>query len=232
MNDDSMDGQAAAPVDVLSGALTRLALRQLNQRALLPVLLHEVNGGLNGLALSAELLSRLLPSAASQLDAATGLLQRSLGELSRLKRAIKDLEMRLSPSDGEVAAVPLGAVLRDVRDVMSPAIRRCQLEWRAPGLDEPSLDHLRVAGADDSFQFVVAQAIVAIESAAPGASLVLSLVEEGKFAVVGIDREGAGRASLALEMHRELLRRAVAFAGGRISWQGARSRLALPRAED
>ncbi|MCP5360964.1 MAG: hypothetical protein H7A14_09620, partial [Sinobacteraceae bacterium] len=41
--------------------VARLALRQQNQRTLLPALLHEVNGSLNGLTLSTELLARVLP---------------------------------------------------------------------------------------------------------------------------------------------------------------------------
>lgn len=231
MIDETSDQRAAAPIDALSGGLARLALRQLNQRALLPVLLHEVNGGLNGLALSTELLSRVLPAAAGEPDAAVGLLQRSRGELARLKQAIKDMELRLAPNEGSAVAVSLAAVVGEVRSMLSPAMRRCQLEWRATAIDVPQPESLQVSGADDAFQLVVAQAIVAIESAAPGAILALSIGRDGPSAFVVIDREGPSRASLALEMHREVLRRAAALAGGQISWQGPRSRLALRRSE-
>ena len=50
---------AVEATDVLSGAVSRLALRQQNLNVLMPVLMHDVNGSLNGLALSTELLSRL-----------------------------------------------------------------------------------------------------------------------------------------------------------------------------
>jgi len=236
MSDDRMDGKptgtSPGTADALSVAATRLALRQLNQRTLLPVLLHEVNGGLNGLALSAELLSRLLPSAASQSEAASGLMQRTRSELARLKQSIKDLELRLAPSDGDPAPASLVAVTRDVQELLTPAMRRSQLEWRAPGSDDaPATLAPQVSGADLAYQLVLGQAIVAIESAAPGARLSVDVGQEGSNGTVSIEREGPARSSLALEVHRELLRRAAALAGGQITWQGANSRLALHRVD-
>jgi hypothetical protein len=222
--------------EVLTGPVARLALRQQNLRALLPVLLHDVNGSLNGLALASELLSRLLPAAAPGGDgaaSAASLLQRSRNELGRLKQALKGLENRVSPG---IAGMPsprraaCAAILRDVDAVMLPAVRRGQLEWR---LTLEVGDDLQVElRPDEAFDLVAGFAIVAIESAPPRSVLELAARRDGTRLVLALEHGGVAQPTMAGELHRELLRLVASLAGGNAEWQQSaavsRARLSLP----
>ncbi|MCU0759935.1 MAG: hypothetical protein MUF07_12170 [Steroidobacteraceae bacterium] len=226
--------------DALTGPVARLALRQQNLRVLLPVLLHDVNGSLNGLALASELLSRLmsagLAAAASAGDGGAGaasLLQRSRNELGRLKESLKALENRVLPG-GPGVPVPrrtaLAATLREVESVTMPAVRRAQLEWQlAPPIDAEPCVGLR---PDEAFDLVAGFAIVAIESAPARSQLGLAARCEGLHWVLSLEHPGVAQSTIGGELHRELLRLVAALAGGGAEWQqfpgGSRARLVLP----
>lgn len=227
--------------EALTGPVARLALRQQNLRCLFPVLLHDVNGALNGLALSSELLARLLPAVAGSADAASNagnLLQRTRAELGRLKDALRSMESRLAPVSAPGSAAPrtaVGAALQDLQTLLMPAVRRSQLEWQAPAA---AGDSVAVAvRPEDSFDLLVGLAIIAIESAPVRSALELTTALDGECVLVGVGHTGGPpQASFALELHRELLRAAVAYVGGSVEWQqSARSlmgRMRLPRAVD
>jgi hypothetical protein len=226
----------ASPSDAVAGTVSRLALRQQNLAVLMPVLLHDVNGSLNGLALSTELLSRLQQRDANDAESAATLLLRTKNELSRLKSALKALEQRAAPGGlaGQAPAprqAPLMATLQEVQAVLLPAIRRGQHELR------PAQDAAEVPIAsrpEDLFDLLAGLAIIAIDGAPPCAALEVAVEAGGDEALVTIGHAGPSRAGIALEMHRELLRNAAAHAGGAVEWQqsgaGTRARLQLPRA--
>lgn len=241
MNDsdkDPADARDVLPV-ALVGAAARLALRQQNLRVLVPVLLHEVNGSLNGLALSTELLSRVLPARESDDAAANAasLLQRSRNELGRLKQALKGLELRLLPGTEGLPAprrTPFAKALEDVQSLLMPAVRRGQLEWRlAPEVAAKAAMALR---PEDGFDLLAGFAIVAIDAAAPRSVLELVARLDGPELAIEMVCTGATQATLTVELHRELLRVVVAGVGGRVEWQqsgrGSRARMVLPAADD
>ncbi len=224
---------AVEATDVLSGAVSRLALRQQNLNVLMPVLMHDVNGSLNGLALSTELLSRLQQRDAADPASAANLLLRTKNELSRLKLALKALENRVLPGvSGQLPArmAPLVATMQEAQAVLMPAVRRGQHELRiALRTDEVLLD-LR---AEDLFDVVAGLAIVAIEGAPPHAVFDAVVESTPSEAILTIEHAGTPRAVMAVEMHRELLRAAVRHSGGLVEWHqsgaGSRGRLQLPR---
>lgn len=223
--------------EALAGPVARLALRQQNLHSLLPVLLHDVNGSLNGLALSTELLARLLPTTRESADAvanSANLLQRTRNELGRLKTALRSMELRLAPGRGTGAPppprTPFDAALQDVQSVLMPAVRRNQLEWR---LAAPAGESVVVAlRPEDSFDLLAGLAIIVIDGAPARSVLELTAVRDGDRALLVIGHAGIPQAGFALELHRELLRVAVTHAGGIVDWQqsvqGAVARLALP----
>ncbi len=225
---------AVEATDALAGAAARLALRQQNLTVLMPVLLHDVNGSLNGIALSTELLSRLQQRDVADPASAATLLLRTKNELSRLKIALKALEKRVSPGvSGQAPArvAPLVATMQEAQAVLMPAIHRGQHELRiAYSTDEVQLE-LR---SEDLFDLVVGLAIVAIEAAPPRAAFDAVVESTPIEATVTIEYAGSPRAIMAVEMHRELLRAAVRHSGGLVEWRqsgaGSRARLCLPRA--
>ncbi len=225
---------AVEATDALSGAAARLALRQQNLTLLMPMLLHDVNGSLNGIALSTELHSRLQQRDAADPGSAANLLLRTKNELSRLKIALKALENRVSPGvSGQTPArvAPLVATIQEAQAVLMPAIHRGQHEWRiALRTDEVQLD-LRSA---DLFDLVAGLAIVAIEAAPQRTAFDAAVESTPTDATVTIEYAGSTRAVMAVEMHRELLRAAVGHSGGLVEWRqsgsDSRARLSLPRA--
>jgi hypothetical protein len=222
--------------DVVAGTASRLALRQQNLAALVPALLHDVNGSLNGLALSTELLSRLQQREVADAASAASLLLRTKNELGRLKVALKALENRVAPGglSGQAPArqAPLVATFHEVQGVLLPAIRRGQHELR---LEVPPGELAIVSRPEDLFDLLAGLAIIAIEGAPPGAALHVAFDSTSAEAVLALEHAGEARASMALELHRELLRHAVGHAGGTVDWHqsaaGARARLRLPRAK-
>jgi hypothetical protein len=224
--------------EALAAPVARLALRQQNLQSLLPVLLHDVNGSLNGLTLSTELLARLLPATreppADTAASAANLLQRTRSELGRLKTVLRAMELRLAPGGGPGTTpsprTPFDAALQDVQSVLMPAVRRNQLEWH---LAAPAGESVVVAlRPEDSFDLLAALAIIAIEGAPARSVLELTTIREGDRVLLAIGHAGSPQASFALELHRELLRVAATHAGGSVDWQqsarGAVARLALP----
>lgn len=230
---------------VLAGASARLALRQQNLGVLLPVLLHDVNGALNGVTLSTELLARLAAPAA--VEGAGGsqagtLLQRARGELVRLKQSLKVLEQRLLPTvagQSMARGASLFATLSEAQAVLLPAVRRAQHELQL-ALPDDAQD-TRAAGprlamrADEAFDLVAGLLIVAIEGAAPHSTLAVSIDAQGADVLLSVEHGGAAQAGVGLEIHRELLRQAASSAGGSVEWHqsgsGMRARLRLPLAE-
>jgi hypothetical protein len=220
--------------DALAGAASRLALRQQNLAVLMPVLLHDVNGSLNGLALSTELLSRLQQRDAADPASAASLLLRTKNELGRLKVALKALENRVAPGlAGQAPAreAPLVATLLEVQGVLLPAIRRGQHELRYP------VDPAEVAigsRPEDLFDLLAGLAIVMIEGAPTRTALDVTIESSGDEVTVSVGHAGPARAGIALETHRELLRNAAMHARGALEWHqsgaGSRARLRLPRA--
>jgi hypothetical protein len=224
------------PHEVVTRTASRLALRQQNLTVLVPVLLHDVNGSLNGLALSTELLSRLQQREPADAASAASLLLRTKNELGRLKVALKTLENRVGPGglSGQAPAreAPLLATLEEVQAVLLPAIRRGQHELH------PAVHSAEIAIAsrpEDLFDLLAALCIIAIEGAPPRAALDIAVESSGGEALVTVEHPGQARAGIALEMHRELLRTATAHAGGSVEWHqsgaGSRARMRLPRAQ-
>lgn len=229
-----MSTNAVEATDAISGVAMRLALRQQNLTVLMPVLLHDVNGSLNGIALSTELLSRLQQREAADPASAASLLLRTKNELNRLKVALKALESRVSPPgvSGQVPSrlTPLVATMQEAQTVLMPAIRRGQHELRiALRTDEVQLE-LR---SEDLFDLVTGLAIVAIEGAPSRVAFDAVVESTPTEATVTIEHAGSPRAVMAVEMHRELLRAAVRHSGGHVEWQqsggGSRGSLRLPR---
>lgn len=222
--------------EVVAGTASRLALRQQNLAVLVPVLLHDVNGSLNGLALSTELLSRLQQREVADAASAASLLLRTKNELGRLKVALKALENRVAPGglSGQVPVrqAPMVATFQEVQSVLLPAIRRGQHEIR---LDARSAEVPIVSRPEDLFDLLAGLAIIAIEGAPPGAELHVEFETTGTEGLVTIEHAGPARAGMALELHRELLRHATAHAGGGVEWHqsgaGTRARMKLPRAK-
>jgi hypothetical protein len=225
---------AALPA-ALAGAASRLALRQQNLAVLMPVLLHDVNGSLNGLALSTELLSRLQQRGAADPASAANLLLRTRNELGRLKLALKALENRVAPGglvgEAPVREAPLIATLHEVQTVLLPAIRRGQHELR-PAVHEGEL--AIDARPDELFDLLAGLAIVMMEGAPPRTTLDSRIEASEESATVIIDHEGRARSGISLEIHRELLRSTAAHASGAVEWHqsgaGSRARLRLPLA--
>lgn len=220
---------------VVAGAASRLALRQQNLALLVPVLLHDVNGSLNGIALSTELLSRLQQRDPADAASAAALLLRTKNELGRLKLALKTLENRVAPGgvSGQATArqAPLVATLDAARALLLPAIRRGQHELRLVTRSEEIAIALR---PDDLFDLLAALCIITIEGAPARTALDLTVDCSEREGLLTIEHAGQARAGIGLEMHRELLRNAIAHAGGSVEWQqsGAAShaRMRLPRA--
>lgn len=221
--------------EVVAGTASRLARRQQNLVALVPVLLHDVNGSLNGLALSTELLSRLQQREVADAASAATLLLRTRNELGRLKVALKALENRVASGgvtgQAPVRQAPLVATFQEVQAVLLPAIRRGQHELR---LEVRPGDTPVVSRPEDLFDLLAGLAIITIEGAPPGAELRAVFESSGTEAVVTIEHAGQARAGMTLELHRELLRHATGHSGGAVEWQqsgaGARARMKLPRA--
>ena len=231
-----MISMPTSPSELVAGTTCRLALRQQNLAVLVPVLLHDVNGSLNGLALSTELLSRLQQREVNDAASAASLLLRTKNELGRLKLALKVLENRVAPGGltGQAPArqAPLVATLHEVQAVLLPAIRRGQHEWQ--GAELPG--EIPIASRpEDLFDLVAGLAILSIEGAPPRAAVHVVVETAGGEALLTIGHAGQARAGMALEMHRELLRSASAHAGGAVEWQqsGAesRARMRLPLAK-
>lgn len=231
-----MPSTTASLSEAVAGTAARLALRQQNLAALVPVLLHDVNGSLNGLALSTELLSRLQQREAHDAASATNLLLRTKNELSRLQAALKVLENRVAPGGlvGQALArrAPLVATLQEVQSVLLPAIRRGQHEVR---LVAPAAEIPIASRPEDLFDLLAGLAIITIEGAPARAMLDVTVESTGGEAVVRIEHPGQARAGMALEMHRELLRAAAAHAGATVEWQqsgaASRAQLRLSRAK-
>ena len=230
------DTREPQPNALVAGARARLALRQQNLGVLLPVLLHDVNGALNGVTLSTELLARLPASQvaeASEGAAAGPLLQRTKAELTRLKQSLKALEQKVLPAPSGrpgVRSAALLATLQEVQALLLPAFRRGQqeLQFEAGAAQDPAV----ALRADELFDLVAGLLIVALEGAAPHSTLrVTSQVDEDS-AVLAVEHRGPAQAGIALEIHRGLLREAAAQAGGAVEWHqsgsGARTRLRLP----
>ncbi len=221
--------------EVVAGAASRLALRQQNLAVLVPVLLHDVNGSLNGIALSTELLSRLQQRDPADAASAADLLLRTKNELGRLKLALKTLENRVAPGavSGQPAArqAPLLATLEEARAVLLPAIRRGQHELR---LASRSAELAIASRPDDLFDLLAALCIITIEGAPARATLELAVDSAEQQAILTAGHAGRARAGIGLELHRELLRNAVAHAGGSVDWQqagaGSLARMRLPLA--
>jgi len=221
--------------EVVAGTASRLALRQQNLATLVPALLHDVNGSLNGLALSTELLSRLQQRETTDAASAASLLLRTKNELSRLKIALKALENRVAPGglSGQAPAreAPLVATIEEVQAVLLPAIRRGQHEFRlAVDIAEIPV----VSRPEDLFDLLAGLAIITIEGAPPRAAIFVAVDTSGVEARVTIEHAGGARAGMGIEMHRELLRSATVHAGGAVEWQqsgaGSRALMRLLRA--
>jgi len=225
---------AVGAFDPLAATAARLALRQQNLTILFPVLLHDVNGCLNGIALSTELLSRLQQRDAADPGSAANLLSRTKSELGRLQIALKALENRVLagvPGQAPSRMAPMVATMQQAQAVLRPAIQRGQHELRiASRTDEVQL-HFR---AEDLFDLMAGLAIVAIEAAPPRAVFDAVLESTPTEAIVTIEHAGVPRAVMAVEVHREMLRAAVRHCGGCVEWDqsgvGNRGRLSLPRA--
>lgn len=222
--------RAARVPDGLAGVVARLALRQQNLRTLMPVLLHDVNGSLNGLSLAIELLSRVgsgSPDAGNAASGAPSLMQRSRSELARLKASLKAMETRVAPGGaagpGEASRTPLAPLQREVQALLMPAMRRSQLEWRIAG--EVADDARVVLRADECFDYLAGFAIIALEGAQVGSTLeVHSRVDAGRLALC-ISHDGTVQPGLGLELHRELLRAALAgTVEGEVQWSRAGGR--------
>ncbi len=220
--------------DAVASVSARLALRQQNLVALMPVLLHDINGSLNGLSLSTELLSRLQQRATADPATAADLLRRTCNELGRLKLALKALESRVAPGVlGQVPAreSPLVSTVKQVLAVLLPALRRGQHELHA------SLEIAEIpveAGPDDLFDLLAGLIIVTIDAAPPHCALDVSIVSTDRLATITIAHASQPRSGMGHEIHRELLRTAALLAGGTVEWQqsaaGSRGRLRLRRA--
>jgi hypothetical protein len=230
-----MHSTPAGLPDVVAGTASRLALRQQNLAVLVPVLLHDVNGSLNGLALSTELLSRLQQREVADPASAASLLLRTRNELGRLKVALKALENRVAPGglsgQAPVREAPLVATFQEVQAVLLPAIRRGQHELQVEvGAGEVAI----ACRPDDLFDLLAGLVIITIEGAPPGAQLQAAFESTDTEAVVIVGHAGQARAGIALELHRELLRHATGYAHGAVEWHqsgaGGRARMRLPRA--
>ncbi|MCP5327923.1 MAG: hypothetical protein R3E75_03575 [Steroidobacteraceae bacterium] len=224
----------------LAAPVARLALRQQNQRALLPALLHEVNGSLNGLTLSTELLARVppRPGAADAAAQPADLLQRTRTELSRLKTILRSMERHLAPAEsalGGLPRTPFDAVMQEVQAVLMPAVRRNQLAWQ-PAVAPTGAAVAVARGAEETFDLLAGFAIIAIEAAPAGSTLEPTTGCDGERVLFGIRHAGTARTGFGLELHRELLRAAVAEGGSGVDWwqleDGCVARLALRRAVD
>ncbi len=219
--------------DPVAGATVRLALRQQNLAMLMPALLHDVNGSLNGLSLSTELLSRLQQRETADPASAASLLLRTRNELGRLRVALKALESRVSP--GVAGQAPareskLLATLQEVQAALLPALRRGQHDLDAPA----TIDELAVeVRPDDLFDLLAGLAIVTIEGAPSRSALELLVGSTDLQATVTLGYAAQASTGIGLEIHRELLRAAALQSGGAVEWQqsavGSRVRLSLPR---
>lgn len=222
----------------LAAPAARLALRQQNLRTLLPALLHEVNGSLNGLTLSTELLARVLPrpGAATAAVQPADLLQRTRAELGRLKTTLRSMGQHLAPAElasGSLPRTPFDAVMQEVQAVLMPAVRRNQLAWQ-PAVAPTGAAVAVARGPEETFDLLAGFAIIAIEAAPVGSTLESTTGCDGERVLFGIRHAGTARTGFGLELHRELLRAAVAEGGGGVDWRqlqdGCVARLALRRA--